>query len=249
MPVRTVRHHAKWVKSPSEPASTPITGPDAGVYATQMEVELQYLYAGAGPAVVPTELAGLTLTTSQNVAIMDTYFDTEALGLRGAGCSLRIRMSDREPGAQLTWKGPARRLGRSAKERLEVNIPVDSVVEESGELERLLTDHGLLESVCGAADIAADAELHAIGTLRNNRSTHEYAQGLHRLELSWDRLEYPVGPSETRLEVEVKSEFAERFLDTVDEQLQELFGSALTPPERGKVRELCERLYPELLAA
>lgn len=214
-----------------------------------MEVELQYLYAGADPPVVPTELADLTLSGSQSVAISDTYFDTEGLDLRGAGCSLRIRVTDTEPGAHVTWKGPSRRLGRSGKERKEVNVPIDALVDESRELERLLAVNGLLDAVHETAGIAQDAELHAIGTLRNNRSMHEYVQGLHRLELSWDRLEYPVGPGEVRLEVEVKSEFAERYLDAADGQLRELFGSALAPPERGKVRELCERLYPELLAA
>lgn len=214
-----------------------------------MEVELQYLYTGEDPAVVPIELADLTLAGSQNVAITDTYFDTEALDLRGAGCSLRIRMTDTQQGAELTWKGPSRRVGRSGKQRKEVNVLLDSVVEESGELERLLTEHGLLEVVHEAASIAPEGGLHAIGALRNNRSIHEYVQGLHRLELSWDRLEYPVGPGETRLEVEVKSEFAERYLEAADDQLRQLFGSALAPAERGKVRELCERLYPELLAA
>ena len=76
-----------------------------------------------------------------------------------------------------------------------------------------------------------------------------YANGLHRLELTWDRLAYPIGPPETRLEVEARNEAAARFLDRVDEELRGLFGKSLRPASQGKSRELCERLYPELLAA
>jgi hypothetical protein len=47
--------------------------------------------------------------------------------------------------------------------------------------------------------------------------------------------------------VEVKWEHAERTLGRADAELQELLGPDLVPAERGKVRELCERLYPELV--
>lgn len=90
-------------------------------------------------------------------------------------------------------------------------------------------------------------ELHAIGQITNERSRHAYVQGLHRLELTWDQLEYPVGPPETRVEVEVKSKFAKRSL--AEKELNELFKADLEAPARGKVRELCTRLYPELVSS
>jgi hypothetical protein len=49
--------------------------------------------------------------------------------------------------------------------------------------------------------------------------------------------------------VEARAEPAERLLSQAAEELLELFGENLVPPDRGKTRELCERLYPELLAA
>jgi hypothetical protein len=99
------------------------------------------------------------------------------------------------------------------------------------------------------AGLGPDAALHPIGQLRNRRSRHRYEHGLHRLELTWDELEFPTGPNETRLEVEARSDLAERLLEQAACQLQELFGDELVSPERGKTRELCERLYPDLLAA
>jgi len=63
------------------------------------------------------------------------------------------------------------------------------------------------------------------------------------------RRNFPTGPPQTRLEVEAQGEGGERLLGEAAKELTELFGDDLVPPERGKTRELCERLYPELLAA
>ena len=49
--------------------------------------------------------------------------------------------------------------------------------------------------------------------------------------------------------MEALSEFAERLLKQAEAELTDLFGDDLSTPELGKTRELCERLYPELLAA
>lgn len=46
--------------------------------------------------------------------------------------------------------------------------------------------------------------------------------------------------------VEVKSQTAARCLDDARRELRSLFDGALVAPARGKVRELCRRLYPEL---
>jgi hypothetical protein len=88
--------------------------------------------------------------------------------------------------------------------------------------------------------------LRSIGELRTERSRHTFVQGLHRLELTWDRVRYPVGPDGVRLEVEVKSSLADRYLTGASAELRDLLGNSLERARRGKVRELCDRLYPEL---
>jgi hypothetical protein len=213
----------------------------------KVEVELQYVYRGKAPPVVPVELASLTLGASERFDIVDSYFDTTELDLRRAGCSLRVRTAANEPLPALSFKGSSERGSHNGKRRREVEIPVESIPQEPDELTDLLRHLCLVDVVREAASLDDDAVLHRIGVIRNDRSTHEYVNGLHRLELTWDRLEYPVGPRETRVEVEVKWEHAERTLGRADAELQELLGPDLVPAERGKVRELCERLYPELV--
>ena len=213
-----------------------------------MEVELQYAYRGESPPVVPTRLAGLVLAGSESFRLTDTYFDTEDLDLRQAGCSLRVRVSDDDGRARLTWKGRSRRH-RSGKRRPEVEVPIATVPDEPGILGALLERHGIDRLIGRACAIREPFDLHAIGDIRNDRSRHTYVQGLHRLELTWDQLEYPVGPAETRVEVEVKSRLAERYLSQAEEDLRTLFGDDLEAPARGKVRELCIRLYPELVSS
>lgn len=214
-----------------------------------MEVELQYVYTGKGPLSVPVHLAHLTLAGSECFAIVDTYFDTEDLCLRRSGCSLRTRVADNHPSPWLTWKGPSRRSARhNGKRRPETELPLDTLPETGAAMTLLLRRHGLWEVIQEATGVEGEPALHPVGQLRNQRSTHTYVHGLHRLEVSWDRLEYPVGPEEIRVEVELKSAVAEHFLEEADAELRALFGDDLVPPERGKVRELCERLYPALAA-
>lgn len=216
------------------------------------EVELQYVYRGDGPLVVPVELASLTLAASERFDVVDSYFDTKQLDLRRAGCSLRVRQTGNEPLPILSLKGPSKpdsKRGHNGKKRREIEVPVESIPQETDELTDLLRRVELLDVVRKAADLEDDAALCHIGVIRNDRSIHRYVNGLHELELNWDRLEYPVGPPEIRLELEVKWEHAERALAKADAELRRLLGDQLAPPDRGKVRELCERLYPELIAA
>jgi hypothetical protein len=214
-----------------------------------VEIELQYLYAADGAELVPIELAGFALAESTSFQILDTYYDSDALALRRAGCSLRIRQAHNVARPGLVWKGVATRRADGAKQRDETEIPLDEVPSNGVELARLVGRFHLWEAIAAAAGINADAPLHAIGELRNHRSSHMYVQGLHRLELTWDRLVYPVGPPQTRVEVEARTEAEARFLERVDAELQELFSGRLTPATQGKSRELCERLYPDLLDA
>jgi inorganic triphosphatase YgiF len=213
-----------------------------------VEVELQFLYRGEGPPVVPTSLAELELRHSQPLTLVDTYYDTESLALRRVGCSLRIRQSDGEVRPWLTFKGPARKQ-RKAKRRHETELEIASLPQSAEEMGRLLRGLGLERTIRRLSGLEAEPTLQPIGELRNRRSRHRYEHGLHRLELTWDELEFPTGDPETRLEVEARSELAERLLELAAAELAALFGDDLVPASKGKARELCERLYPELLAA
>jgi uncharacterized protein YjbK len=214
-----------------------------------VEVELQYVYRGDGPLVVPVELASMTLGTSERFDVVDSYFDTERLDLRRAGCSLRVRQTHNEPLPLLGFKGSSERGNHNGKKRREIEVAVESIPQEPDELTDVLREVELLDVVRAGAGLEDDAVLCHIGLIRNDRSTHRYVNGMHELELTWDRLEYPVGPGQTRVELEVKWEHAERALARADAELRQLFGDDLVQAERGKVRELCERLYPELVNA
>lgn len=214
-----------------------------------MEVELQFVYKGDGPLIVPLRLADLELERSSAGFLLDTYYDTGALDLRRAGCSLRVRQSELAAQPRLTLKGPSRKRSR-VKRRHEVEVDVESVPADADEMRAVLRDLQLEKTIERLAGIDGEAAPHPIGELRSRRSHHRYVHGLHRLDLTWDELEFPTGPPQVRLEVEAGSELAERLLERAAAELLALFGEErLTAPERGKTRELCERLYPELLAA
>lgn len=213
-----------------------------------LEIELQFLYRGTAVPLVPTELAGFTLAESTSFAVLDTYYDTSVLDLRNAGCSLRVRQAENLARPLAMWKGPASRRPDGAKQREERELELDHVPGDGDELRTALERAGVWQPAIRPAGLDTGAEIHAIGQLRNDRSSHVYVQGLHRLELTWDRLAYPLGPPEARIEVEVRTAEAARFLAEVEGNLCALFGDDLVRAPRGKSRELCSRLYPELLA-
>jgi uncharacterized protein YjbK len=213
-----------------------------------VEVELQYLYTGSAAPLVPTRLADLELGRSRHFTLLDTYYDTEQLELRRNGCSLRVRQSDDAVLPSLTLKGPSRRRS-GAKARYEIEVEIAKLPAEIEDIRELLGALDLLEELERLAESAKGLELHPIGALRNTRSQHRYEHGLHRLDLTWDELQFPTGPNQTRLEVEANSDVAARLLEQAAAELEALFGAKLVTPDKGKTRELCERLYPELLAA
>jgi inorganic triphosphatase YgiF len=210
-----------------------------------VEIELQYLYRSTDPLLVPAELAGFALGGSMSFEIVDAYFDTADLALRRAGSSLRIRRQTNLPAPVLTWKGPATRRPDGAKEREEVEIPLDHVPADGRDVAAQLERFRLWDGVSAMTSVTPDVALEGIGELRNRRSAHLYVQGLHQLELTWDRLTYPVGKPEVRLEVEVKRRGAAGHLAAVDAELRSLYGKRLAPTPYGKSHELARRLYPE----
>jgi inorganic triphosphatase YgiF len=213
-----------------------------------MEIELQYLYRSSDAMMVPTELAGFALAESLSFEIVDAFFDTQDLDLRRSGCSLRVRRQSNLPHPLLAWKGPTQRREDGARQREEVEVPIDHVPAGGEEILAVLRRYSLWQLVAAPAALGESVTLDLIGQLRNRRTSHLYVQGLHRLELAWDRITYPVGEPEARLEVEAKRQRAARFMAEVDQQLRGAFGKKLVPAPHGKAKELCLRLYPEVFA-
>ena len=211
-----------------------------------MEIELQYLYRSNDAMMVPAELAGFALAESLSFDIVDAFWDTQDLRLRRTGCSLRVRRQSNLPHPVLTWKGPSEWREDGARQREEVEVPIDHVPVDAAEILATLRRYHLWELLAPPANLEDDVELECIGELKNRRTSHLYVQGLHRLELAWDRIAYPVGEPEARLEVEAKRQRAARFLADVARDLASLYGKKLVPAPHGKAKELCRRLYPEL---
>jgi uncharacterized protein YjbK len=212
-----------------------------------VEVELQYLVGSDEPPLVPIELAGVGLQSSRAVELVDVYFDTADLALRRAGCTLRVRSETGRP-VRLMWKGPAVRTG-DAKQREEREVQIDHVPTDGEGVRALLVQKELWDVVARTAPEVADHGLEVIGQLQNQRSVHCYRRGWHRFELAWDRLTYPVGPPEVRIEVEATSSSAVHLLERVDLELRRHFGDTLRRPRRGKVKELCARVGAARAAA
>ena len=213
-----------------------------------MEVELQFEFRGQGPLVVPVSLGDLELRRSRAISILDTYYDTASLELRRGGCSLRVRQAENVVKPRLTLKGPSKRRS-GKKRRYETEVEIEQLPPGIGDMNSLLRRVGLLRELECLAGVASAMDLVPIGAIRNRRWEHRYVHGLHRLELTWDELEFPTGPPQIRLEVEARSDTAERLLNQAGKELRAVFGDRLETPKRGKTRELCERLYPDLLAA
>ena len=72
-------------------------------------------------------------------------------------------------------------------------------------------------------------------------------RGALALELVWDRLAYPIGAPETRIEVEALTPASEALFERVDADLRDAFGPDLKVVAHGKCKELCTRLYPQLV--
>lgn len=210
-----------------------------------MEIELQYLYGGTHPLMVPAELAGFALGDSSIYDIRDAFYDTPQLDLRRSGCSLRIRRQSNRPKPILTWKGPSQTRDDGAREREEIELAIDHLPADGPELLAMLRSTNLKKRTLPL--LPDDPVLAEIGEIENRRSSHFYTQGLHRIELCWDRIEFPLGEPQIRLEIETKSETAGRFIRSFDEELRLIHGDRLRPASHGKAKEMCLRLYPEIV--
>src|SRR6476660_5795277 len=102
---------------------------------------------------VPAELAGFALAESLSFEIVDSFWDTQELRMRLAGCSLRVRRQSNLPHPILTWKGPSERREDGARQREEVEVPIDHVPADGADLVAALRRYSLWELVAPPASL------------------------------------------------------------------------------------------------
>src|SRR3954468_4949581 len=124
-----------------------------------VEIELQYLYRSSDAMMVPAELAGFALAESLSFEIVDSFWDTHDLELRRAGCSLRIRRQSTLPHPLLTWKAPSEWREDGARQREEVEVPIDHVPADAAEIVETLHRYHLWELVAPPLGLGDDLEL------------------------------------------------------------------------------------------
>jgi inorganic triphosphatase YgiF len=151
--------------------------------------------------------------------LIDRYYDTADLELHRLRARLRVRRSESRTCSTLK-----RRISSSGglRRRIEIEGPCMADPEDSIAFvaARLLTLHPLAE----------------MGRIVTARATHIYARGDRAVEVVRDRISYPVGEDEWRLEAEGEA-------DDVTElaaQLERL-SLGLAPVRRGKVQTLLRR--------
>lgn len=196
------------------------------------EWERQFLLTDPASFAHPAQLAGTVHRASVEWELSDTYLDTCDGALRRWGWTVRIRERRGAP-ALCTVKGPKTRhahgiAGRAERETPMAGRDLDACRDVLGASPELVAIIGGLE------------RLEVVGTLHNARIAHEYACPYRgALELVVDRLHYPVGPDEHRVEVELK----DGPLELLEIAAAECAAHpALTDPRRGKRKELVRRL-------
>jgi inorganic triphosphatase YgiF len=182
-----------------------------------VEIERQWR-AHAGLRLPPL-LGAWRALAERDLRLVDHYYDTADLQLAEQRARLRVRCSDEADVATLKRRVSS---GDRLRRRIEIEGPCGGDPEASVAFiaARLLTLH----------------PLERIGRIVTARTAHVYACGERRIEIARDRVSYPVGGDEWRLE-------AEGAADDVNEiaGLLERLPLGLEPVRRGKVQTLLRR--------
>jgi inorganic triphosphatase YgiF len=151
--------------------------------------------------------------------LVDHYYDTADLQLHERRARLRLRSAGASEVATLKRRVPSR---DGLRRRIEIEGPCAGDPEESVAFvaARLLTLHPLLE----------------IGRIVTSRSARVYARGERSVEIVLDRVSYPVGGDEWRLEAEGDAEDVTEIATLLDR-----LPLGLAPVRRGKVQTLLRR--------
>jgi inorganic triphosphatase YgiF len=197
------------------PSLTAIGNPLAVVAG--LEIERQWRAHAA--LRLPFAIGAWQSVEEREQRLVDHYYDTADLQLAGRRARLRVRRSDDAEVATLKQRVSS---GGRERRRIEIEGPYEGDPETSVAFiaARLLTLH----------------PLERLGRIVTARTTRVYGLGDRRVEVARDRVSYPVGADEWRVE-------AEGAAGDVDEiaRLLERLQLGLGPVRRGKVQTLLRR--------
>lgn len=184
-----------------------------------IEIERQWLAPDA--VELPDHIGSFEAGAHEERTIVDTYLDTADRALREGGGRLRIRVQNGRTLA--TFKQSLEGAADGVRRREEVEGPAEGDPEESDAFRaaRALTGGALLE----------------VGTLHTARTAREYRDGALVVEAVIDRLRYPDGSTETRVEAEGDEASVEAFAAVLEQTVPGIEPAATT-----KGAELARRM-------
>jgi inorganic triphosphatase YgiF len=198
---------------------TPITTSPQIPVAVTAGLEIERQWRAHASLRLPQAIGPWRAVDHRDELLVDYYYDTADLQLAVQRARLRVR---RAAAADIaTLKRRVSSDGR-LRRRIEIEGPYDGDPETSVAFvaARLLTQHPLT----------------LLGRIVTARATRVYSLGGRRIEVARDRVSYPVGPDEWRLEAEGDAR------DVLEiGRLLELLPLGLAPVRRGKVQTLLRR--------
>jgi inorganic triphosphatase YgiF len=198
--------------------NAPPTAPGAPrTVSAGVEIERQWR-ARAGLH-LPSAIGPWRVVAERRQQLVDHYYDTAERQLAEQRARLRVRHDDDAAVATLKRRVPS---GGRLRRRIEIEGPCDGDPETS--------------VAFVAARLLTLQPLDRIGRIATARTVRVYVCGERAVELARDRVSYPVGADEWRLE-------AEGAADDVDEigRLLEQLELGLGRVRRGKVQTLLRR--------
>lgn len=160
-----------------------------------MAIEIERQWIAPDDVTLPDTIGPFLGGASEQRTIIDTYLDTAEGELHRGGGRLRLRNQN---GRHLaTFKRSLAEAEDGVRRREEVEGPVDA-------------DPELSDAFVAARELSTEP-LSPVGTLRTDRTARLYRAGGLEVEAVIDRLNYPDGSTETRVEAEGDEPSVEAF--------------------------------------
>lgn len=186
-----------------------------------MGIEIERQWIAPDDVELPDRIGPFEAGEVEQRTIVDTYLDSADKDLREGGGRLRIRVQN---GRRLaTFKRSLEGAADGVRRREEVEGPADGDPE--------------LSDAFRAARCLCSEPLQPVGTLHTDRTAREYRHGSFVVEAVIDRLRYPDGSEETRVEAEGDEESVEAFARELTHVI-----AGIEPAATTKGAELSRRL-------